>query len=64
MVADCSCRSDNSPALAEATIRFLTDSAFQIETRRRAYDYAKPMAWPNVGRQLFGFIPVDVVQHE
>lgn len=39
-----------SSALAESTIQFLTDSAFQIATRRRAYDYAQPMAWPNVGR--------------
>jgi glycosyltransferase involved in cell wall biosynthesis len=38
-------------ALADATVRFLTDTAFQIETRRRAYEYAKPMAWPNVGRR-------------
>jgi polysaccharide biosynthesis protein PslF len=41
---------EHSAALAEATIQFLTDSAFQIATRRRAYDYAKPMAWPNVGQ--------------
>jgi glycosyltransferase involved in cell wall biosynthesis len=40
-----------SDALAAATIRFLTDSAFQQATRRRAYDYAKPMLWSNVGRQ-------------
>ncbi len=40
----------DSSALADATVQFLTDSAFQIATRRRAYDYAKPMAWPNVGR--------------
>jgi polysaccharide biosynthesis protein PslF len=40
-----------SSALAEATIRFLTDNPFQMETRRRAYDYAKPMAWPEVGRR-------------
>ncbi|HBO43195.1 MAG TPA: hypothetical protein DD670_04530 [Planctomycetaceae bacterium] len=37
--------------MAEATLRFLTDTAFQAETRRRAYQYAKPMFWPNVGRR-------------
>jgi glycosyltransferase involved in cell wall biosynthesis len=40
-----------SGAMAEATLRFLTDIAFQMETRRKAYRYAKPMFWPNVGRQ-------------
>ncbi len=41
----------SSAAMAEAAIRFLTDAAFQTETRRRAYEYAKPMFWPHVGRQ-------------
>ena len=40
-----------SSAMAEATLRFLRDTAFQVETRRRAYQYAKPMFWPNVGQQ-------------
>lgn len=40
-----------SDAMADATLRFLTDAAFQMQTRRRAYQYAKPMFWPNVGRQ-------------
>ncbi|MBN1912262.1 MAG: glycosyltransferase family 4 protein [Pirellulales bacterium] len=44
-----------SDAMAEATLRFLTDTAFQIETRRRAYQYAKPMFWPNVGREYLEF---------
>ena len=40
-----------SEAMAGATIRFLMDTAFQRETRRRAYEYAKPMFWPNVGQR-------------
>ena len=39
-----------SDAMADATLRFLGDAAFRVETRRRAYQYAKPMFWPNVGR--------------
>ncbi len=41
----------DSTALAEATLRFLNDSAFRLETRRRAYEYAKPMFWPHVGQR-------------
>jgi len=40
-----------SDALADATLRFLSDAAFQAETKLRAYEYAKPMFWPNVGRE-------------
>ena len=44
-------------ALADATIRYLKDDLFRIETRTKAYEYAKPMAWANVGKsylKLFG----------
>lgn len=40
-----------SEAMAEATLRFLNDTAFQQATRRRAYRYAKPMFWSNVGQR-------------
>ena len=40
----------DSEALAAATIRYLQDAPFRAETRRKAYEYAKPMAWHDVGR--------------
>jgi polysaccharide biosynthesis protein PslF len=46
-----------SAPLANATVRYLSDTAFRAETQRRAFEYAKPMFWPNVGREyldLFG----------
>jgi glycosyltransferase involved in cell wall biosynthesis len=42
-------------ALADATLRFLNDAAFQAATRRLAYAYAQPMFWPHVGRQYLQF---------
>ncbi len=41
----------DSNAMADATLQFLGDAAFRLRTRRRAYRYARPMFWPNVGRQ-------------
>ena len=45
----------DSVALAGAALQFLSDTTFQVETRRRAYEYAKPMFWPNVGRHTLDF---------
>jgi glycosyltransferase involved in cell wall biosynthesis len=41
----------NSNALAEAAVRYLLDEPFRAETRHRAYEYAQPMAWTNVGKR-------------
>jgi len=41
----------NSTAMAEATLQFLTDAELLAETRRKAYQYAKPMFWPTVGQR-------------
>jgi len=41
----------DSAAMASSILRLFTDEQFQLETRRRAYDYAKPMSWPNVGQE-------------
>ena len=40
-----------SMPLADATVRYLSDTALRQQTQRKAYDYAKPMFWPNVGRE-------------
>ncbi len=45
----------DSAAMAAATLRLLRDAELLAETRRRAYQYAKPMFWPNVGRRYLNF---------
>ena len=46
---------NQSTALADATLRLLSDTLFRVEMQRRAYEYAKLMLWPNVGRQYLEF---------
>jgi hypothetical protein len=48
--------------MAEATLQLLMDAALLAETRRRAYQYAKPMFWPNVGRQYLDFFGQAVAE--
>src|SRR5207249_4608802 len=38
--------------LAKAVLAILDDPALKGELERRAYDYGKEMAWPNVGRRV------------
>ena len=41
----------DSAAMADATSLFLGDCTYRVETQRKAYEYARPMFWPNVGRK-------------
>jgi glycosyltransferase involved in cell wall biosynthesis len=54
----------DSSAMADATLRFLSDKALLIETRRRAYEYAQPMFWPSVGEQYLKFFGRSAFPHE
>jgi polysaccharide biosynthesis protein PslF len=54
----------DSQAMGQATLRFLTDAALLAETRRRAYQYAKPMFWPNVGQQYLNFFEQVVAESQ
>lgn len=52
----------DSAAMAEATLRLLTDAELLAHTRRKAYQYAKPMFWPNVGRLYLNFFSQAVAE--
>jgi glycosyltransferase involved in cell wall biosynthesis len=52
----------DSTAMAEATLRLLMDAELLAEMRRKAYQYAKPMFWSNVGRQYLDFFSQAVAE--
>ena len=41
--------------MAQATLQLLNDAELLAETRRKAYQYARPMFWPNIGRQYLDY---------
>jgi len=42
----------DADGLGRAVLAILDDPALKAELERRAYDYGKEMAWPNVGRRV------------
>lgn len=51
-------------ALAEATLRFLSHTQVRVQTQRRAYEYARSMFWPNVGRKYLKLFSRIVLAHQ
>lgn len=45
----------DSDAMAAASLKYLEDLPFRIETRYRAFKYSRPMAWSSVGRRYIEF---------
>ncbi len=54
----------DSHAMAEATLRYFTDERLLYETRSKAYRYAKPMFWPNVGRLYLDLFDQIVLERQ
>ena len=48
--------------LSRAVLAILNDPALKSELERRAYDYGKEMAWPNVGRRVLA-LTREVLEH-
>ncbi|TMF68334.1 MAG: hypothetical protein E6I20_00395 [Chloroflexi bacterium] len=42
----------DADGLVRAVLAILDDPALKAELERRAYEYGKEMAWPNVGRRV------------
>jgi polysaccharide biosynthesis protein PslF len=55
---------NDSACFADATLRYLQDPEFLAATRRKAYEYAKPMSWANVGRRYLEFFSHVVHEDE
>ncbi len=53
----------DSSAMATATLRLLKDTNLLAETRERAYTYAKPMFWANVGQQYLDIFERAVTEN-
>jgi glycosyltransferase involved in cell wall biosynthesis len=45
----------DSKAMAAATLKYLEDTPFRIDTRYRAFKYSRSMTWSNVGRRYVEF---------
>ena len=54
----------DSAAMSDATLRLLTDPGLLADTRRRAYEYARSMFWPNVGRKYLDLFTTVARDHQ